>query len=280
MRVRAAAGIVALLLLAPGCGEDDRAPGAGNGALVGVDWLLAEVTHDGETQDVPAAQGVVLRFDGEGGYRLLACNHYRGRVTTDGPSIRFTRESATDESCGGRTGVIERQITTLTTGRVSWALDGATLHLTGPRVAADFVRQDLGEGLPAPRRILLRHDGGEHRWDHRVGVSGRGYATYLSVQVRPDDTGPFRTTTTLVDRTRLDVTSAPVGDGVLVAGTVADPGVRVEYHGTPTGRVPLRTWPLANGARVFAGVVEPGGEVVILDRRGHRVTWSRPVIER
>lgn len=280
MRVRTAAGLVALLLLAPACGEDDPAPGAGNGALVGVDWLLAAVTHDGETREIPAAQGVVLRFDEEGGYRLLACNHHRGRVTTDGPSIRFTRESSTDESCGGRTGVIERQLTTLTRGRVDWAVDGSTLHLTGRLVAAAFVRRDLGEGLPAPRRILLRSDGGERRWGHRVGVSGRGYATYLSVQVRPDGTGPFRTTTTLVDRTRLDVTSAPVGDGVLVAGTVADPGVRVEYHGTPSGRAPLRTWPLANGARVFAGVVEPGGEVVILDRRGHRVTWSRPVIER
>lgn len=132
MNYRVLAAVIAVALLATGCGA--RSAGQGGGSDVrGKVFTSTSVTEQGKARAMVEGTKVELRFTDDG--RLLAsagCNQMQGPVTLDGGKLQVADLSMTAMGCPNPDLHTQDQwLSKLLSATPAWKLDGSTLVITG-----------------------------------------------------------------------------------------------------------------------------------------------------
>ncbi|MEV6240388.1 META domain-containing protein [Lentzea sp. NPDC051838] len=134
MSYRVLAAVIAVALLATGCGNrSGGSAGQGSGDVQGKVFTSTSVTEQGTPRAMVEGTRVELRFTDDG--RLLAnagCNQMQGPVTLDGGKLQVTDLSSTAMGCPSPD--LHKQdawLSKLLSAGPSWKMDGSNLVITG-----------------------------------------------------------------------------------------------------------------------------------------------------
>jgi heat shock protein HslJ len=133
MSYRAIAAVIAVALLATGCGRSASSIGGEGGDMVGKVFNSTSVTEQGKPRALVAGTSVQLRFTDDG--RLLAsagCNQMQGPVSLDGGKVAVSDLGMTAMGCPSPDlHTQDEWLSKLLSAKPSWRMDGANLVITG-----------------------------------------------------------------------------------------------------------------------------------------------------